>query len=265
MGIEAFAGIPHAKEVSIRIIFADDHNLIRETVGILLRTLARNVDVVEASTFGEAVAKASSGPAPELIILDLFMPGMNHLHGVEEMRGKFPRVPIVILTGSVDLDDAYAAMERGASGYIPKTIGSQAMINALRRVLTGETFMPSMLVADSEKLDLGKTDPARASESGELAKSNPLNKLTPREREVVQLLTGGHQNKEIARLLGLQEITVKVHLKGIYLKLGVVNRTQAVRSVIELGLDASTRRHLTTGSPSLDQRKQKSEPVSSNT
>lgn len=209
--------------------------------------------MVEASTFGEAVARASSGPIPDLIILDLYMPGMNHLRGVEEMHGKFPRVPIVILTGSVDLDDAYAALERGASGYIPKTIGSQAMIHALRRVLSGETFMPSMLVADSEKLELGKAEPAPMTSDGAMAKSNPLSKLTPREREVVQLLTGGHQNKEIARLLGLQEITVKVHLKGIYRKLGVVNRTQAVRSVIELGLDASTRRHLTTGSPAPEQ------------
>jgi DNA-binding NarL/FixJ family response regulator len=231
----------------MRIIFADDHNLIRETVGTLVRKVASNVDLVEASNFGEAVAKASSGSVPDLIILDLYMPGMNHLRGVEEMRSKFPRVPVVILTGSVDLDDAYAALERGASGYIPKTIGSQAMLNALRMVLAGEKFLPSMLVADSEKLELGTAAREDRSDGGESAKTSPLNKLTPREREVVQLLTAGHPNKEIARRLGLQEITVKVHLKGIYRKLGVVNRTQAVRSVIELGLDSSTRRKLGTG------------------
>lgn len=246
----------------MRIIFADDHNLIRETVGMLVRKVASNVDLVEACNFGEALAKASSGSVPDLIILDLYMPGMNHLRGVEEMREKFPRVPVVILTGSVDLDDAYAALERGASGYIPKTIGSQAMLNALRMVLAGEKFLPSMLVADSEKLELGTASVDGKSEGGEAAKTNPLNKLTPREREVVQLLTAGHPNKEIARRLGLQEITVKVHLKGIYRKLGVVSRTQAVRSVIELGLDSSTRRKLTTGASLTDGWRQK-EPAAS--
>ena len=240
----------------MRIIFADDHNLIRETVGMLVRKVASNVDLVEACNFGEALAKASSGTVPDLIILDLYMPGMNHLRGVEEMREKFPRVPVVILTGSVDLDDAYAALERGASGYIPKTIGSQAMLNALRMVLAGEKFLPSMLVADSEKLELGTASADGKSEDGEAAKTNPLNKLTPREREVVQLLTAGHPNKEIARRLG------KVHLKGIYRKLGVVSRTQAVRSVIELGLDSSTRRKLTTGASLTDGWRQK-EPAAS--
>ena len=223
----------------MRIVFADDHNLIRETVGILLKRITSDVDVIEASNYPEALVKASSGSAPDLIILDLFMPGMNHLKGLEEMRQKFPRVPIVILTGSVDLNDAYAALENGASGYIPKTIGSQPMLNALRLVLSGERFLPSMLVADAEKLDL-----SGEGRGAEMQPGNPLGKLTPREREVVALLTAGHPNKEIARRLGLQEITVKVHLKGIYRKLGVANRTQAVRTVMELGLDPSMRRQL---------------------
>ncbi len=158
-----------------------------------------------------------------------------------------------------------SALARGASGYIPKTIGSQAMLNALRRVIDGETFMPSMLVADSEKLNLGNSDSERQADDIEAAKSNPLHKLTPREREVVLLLTAGHSNKEIARQLELQEIAVKVHLKGIYRKLGVINRTQAVRSVIELGFDASTRRHLSNAQPAAARRNLKSEPVRSGT
>lgn len=105
-GKETQTVFPLAEEVSIRIVFADDHNLIRETVGILLTKLAKDVEVVEASTFDEALAKAMSGPPPDLIILDLYMPGMNHLRGVEEMRARFQHVPIVILTGSVDLNDA---------------------------------------------------------------------------------------------------------------------------------------------------------------
>lgn len=229
----------------MRIVFADDHNLIRETVGILISKISSDVELVEASSWPEAMSKAASGATPDLIILDLYMPGMNHLDGVKETQSRFPHVPVVILTGAVDLDDAYAAMELGAAGYIPKTIGSKAMMGALRTVLSGEKFMPSMLVADSEKLHGDTRDAGKSTNS-----SSPLDKLTPRERDVVQLLTAGHPNKEIARHLGLQEITVKVHLKGIYRKLGVGNRTQAVRTVLELGLDSSIRRQMQAGAPS---------------
>ena len=223
----------------MRIVFADDHNLIRESVSALLKNISGEVEVLEASNFDEAVDKASLEPLPDLIILDLFMPGMNHLNGLEAMGRRFPGIPIVILTGAVDLNDAYTALERGAAGYIPKTIGCRAMLNALRLVLSGEKFLPSMLVAEAERVEA-----AGAESPGGGHSSTPLDKLTRREREVLSLLTGGHPNKEIARRLGLREITVKVHLKGVYRKLGVANRTQAVRTVFELGLSSAARRHL---------------------
>ena len=147
------------------------------------------------------------------------------------MRRRFPDLPIVILTGNPDQSDAYKCLEKGARGYIPKTIGAQAMLNALKLVLSGEKFLPSMLVAESERLEDQVIHP------GGSARPRPstLDKLTKREREVLSLLTGGHPNKEIARRLGLREITVKVHLKGVYRKLGVINRTQAVTAVLNLG------------------------------
>jgi len=224
----------------MRIVFADDHNLIRESVSTLLKKISGDVEVLEASNFDEAFDKASRGALPDLIILDLFMPGMNHLNGLDAMGRRFPGIPIVILTGSVDLNDAYSALERGAAGYIPKTIGCRAMLNALRLVLSGEKFLPLMLVAEAERME------AAGAESPESSVHNPtpLDKLTRREREVLSLLTAGHPNKEIARQMGLQEITVKVHLKGVYRKLGVANRTQAVRTVFELGLSGAARRHL---------------------
>ncbi len=224
----------------MRIVFADDHNLIRETVSGLLQNLAGEVEVLEAANFDEAVAKTSQGPLPDLIILDLFMPGMNHLNGLDVMRKRFPGVPIVILTGAVDLNDAYTALERGAAGYIPKTIGGQAMLNALRLVLSGEKFLPSMLVAETERVEAAGMETSE----GSFHNPTPLDRLTRREREVLSLLTGGHPNKEIARQLGLREITVKVHLKGVYRKLGVANRTQAVRTVFELGMNTAARRRL---------------------
>ena len=88
----------------MRIIFADDHNLIRETIGLLLQELASETEILEADDFDGALKQASSGATPELIILDLYMPGMNHLDGLNTMKEKFPSTPIVILTGSVDMD-----------------------------------------------------------------------------------------------------------------------------------------------------------------
>ena len=99
----------------MRIVFADDHNLIRESVSTLLKNLSDEVDVLEAANFDEAFDKAAREPLPDLIILDLFMPGMNHLNGLDVMGKRFPGVPIVILTGAVDLNDAYTALERGGS------------------------------------------------------------------------------------------------------------------------------------------------------
>ena len=224
----------------MRIVFADDHNLIRESVSTLLKKISGDVEVLEASNFDEAFDQACRGPLPDLIILDLFMPGMNHLNGLDAMGRRFPGIPIVILTGAVDLNDAYTALERGAAGYIPKTIGCRAMLNALRLVLSGEKFLPSMLVAEAERVEAAGAELPE----GSVHNPTPLDKLTRREREVLSLLTGGHPNKEIARRLGLREITVKVHLKGVYRKLGVANRTQAVRTVFELGLSSAARRHL---------------------
>ncbi|MCB2101113.1 MAG: response regulator transcription factor [Rhodobacterales bacterium] len=207
----------------MHILFADDHRLIREAVGGLLRDLDDTVTVHEADSFPDALDRLARMPQPDLVILDLLMPGMNRFIGLEVMRARCPAVPIVILTGVVDAADAQAALRHGANGFIPKTLGAEAMLGALRSVLAGGRFLPADLAA-------GAPSPTPCA-SGDTA----LGRLTQRERDVLSLLTAGHPNKEIARLLGLREITVKVHLKGVYRKLSVANRTQAVRAAIELG------------------------------
>jgi two-component system, NarL family, nitrate/nitrite response regulator NarL len=231
----------------VKIVFADDHTLIRESVSVLLRKLSSDTCIFEADNFDDAFAIASDLSSPDLIILDLFMPGMNHLSGIAVMRRHFPQTPIVILTGAIDMDDAYRALEHGANGYIPKTIGQKAMLSALRLILEGERFLPSQLVAQSER---GRNE-AGYQNLAYPKKNNPLRKLTPREREVLSHLTGGLSNKEIARKLGLQEITIKVHLKGVYRKLNVSNRTQAVTTALKLGGSL----HYTHGAPSLESSK----------
>ena len=150
------------------------------------------------------------------------MPGMNGLQGVEIMHRLHPAVPVVILSGHVEREEVLAAVRAGAAGYIPKTISGMALTNALRLVLAGESYLPPSIL-----LDNGSDEPKK--------KTTPLSSLSVREREILGYLIEGQTNKEIARRLDLQEITIKIHLRNVYRKIGAVNRAQAVRIAMSSG------------------------------
>lgn len=217
----------------MNILLADDHDLVRDGIVSFLKTAAPDITVSQAKDFAESLAIVDSDTNIDLTILDLNMPGMNGLSGLTVMRQKFPDVPVVILSGSVKRSDVLNALEHGASGYLPKTLSGKSLINALRLVLSGEKYIPSALLED----DGGSIRPGEIDLDG-LAPDNPLRQLTNREREVLALLTKGLSNKEIAKQLSVREITVKVHLTGIFKKLGAANRTQAVKIAMQLGWEA---------------------------
>jgi len=201
----------------VRILLADDHTLIRENLTEYLINLELDISVLEAGTFAEAFEIASQTPDLDLIILDLKMPGMDGLDGLRSMLDQYPKIPIVMLSGTARKSDILDAMKMGAKGFIPKTISRDAMNNALRLVLAGDTYIPSGALAELQEND-GAGD----------SEDSPLASLTKRELEVLDLLIEGHPNKQIAREMDLKEITVKVHLQNIYKKFGVSNRTHAV-------------------------------------
>ncbi|MEE9140861.1 MAG: response regulator transcription factor [Alphaproteobacteria bacterium] len=216
----------------MEILLADDHDLVRETLKFYLEKIEPDTRVIEAGTFSEALDQASKADSLDLIILDLQMPGMNRLSGLEVMRERFPDVPTVILSGVIQRDDILSAIQRGAAGVIPKTLSASGMTSALRLILAGETYLPSTVIS---KGGAGGAVSARDAFSPE----SPLNALTNRERDVLELLTtGGLTNKKIAEGLGIQEVTVKLHLRGIFRKLGASNRTQAVKIAMQLGWQA---------------------------
>ncbi|MEQ5776852.1 MULTISPECIES: response regulator transcription factor [unclassified Thalassospira] len=217
----------------MNILLADDHDLVRDGITSFLQTAAPDVTVAQAKDFAEALAIVNGERSIDLTILDLNMPGMNGLSGLTVMRQKYPDVPVVILSGSVKRSDVLNALEHGASGYLPKTLSGKSLINALRLVLSGEKYIPSALLED----DGGTIRPGEIDLDG-LEPDNPLRQLTNREREVLALLTKGLSNKEIAKQLSVREITVKVHLTGIFKKLGAANRTQAVKIAMQLGWEA---------------------------
>ncbi|SCA58029.1 Glycerol metabolism activator AgmR [Candidatus Terasakiella magnetica] len=217
----------------MKILIADDHNLVREGLRPFMEELDPNVTIVEAASFDEAYALADKTTGLDLILMDLKMPGMNGFDGLIKMCDTHTDTPVVILSGHFNRHDVLEAVERGAAGYVPKTISGSAMVNALRLVLSGEKYIPSAAFQDTPEDN--DDSPIGRSANNAAPKDGPLSRLSDREKEILGHLIEGNTNKEIARKLGLQEITVKVHLRNIYRKMEAANRAQAVRIALQNG------------------------------
>ncbi len=207
---------------SLRIIIADDHALIRELLERQIAELSDDVRVLHAASLQQVLDLAGGTEPLDLVLLDLRMPGMNGFAGLQAVRKALPHVPVAILSGQVDPQTIREALQAGAAGYLPKTMRAAGMLNALRLILAGERYIPDMALG-----------------AGELAaEGTGAGDLSRREQDVVKLLLRGDTNKEIARGLAIEEVTVALHLRSIYRKLGVRNRTQAVRLLLERGWEA---------------------------
>lgn len=200
----------------MRIILADDHVMIREGLRPFVERVAAATEVLEAGSFPEVVALLKKAPV-DLVILDLKMPGMNGYQGLVTLRRDYPAVRCVMLSAMSDREHVLEAIRLGADGFIPKQLSGAAMVSALQLVLSGERFIPAMLV------DANPDRPA-----GEL-----IGRLTPRERDILRLLREGHPNKVIANRLDVSEVTVKSHLGNVFRKLGVQNRLQAMKLLVD--------------------------------
>ena len=209
----------------MHILIADDHSLVRDGLKPFLSELAEGVGILDAGTLDDALKVAETVDDLGLVLLDLRMPGMNGFQGIARMREAHPDIRLVILSGHVERDDVLAAIQHGANGYIPKTISGASLINALRLVLAGETYLPTSILLES----------GSSSSERKPASATPLAGLSGREREILGYLIEGQTNKEIARKLDLQEITIKIHLRNVYRKIGAVNRAQAVRIAMSAG------------------------------
>lgn len=215
----------------MKILVADDHKLVRDGLKPFLQELAPDVEILDAANIEEALNAASAAGDVSLVLLDLMMPGMDGLKGLESLRAKCPNVPVVIVSGFSSRDHVVAAVQAGAAGFIPKTVSGTAMVNALRLVLSGEKYLPSSTFFDEPGSQMGMpTNLLRP-----VGVPPPFDKLSRREAEILALLVDGRTNKEIAICLDLQEITIKVHLRNVYRKIGAANRAQAVRIAMSSG------------------------------
>ena len=213
----------------MRVLIADDHELIQEGLKTVLQRLASEVTVVACGDFAGALESASKGELFDLAILDLHMPGMHGVMGVEAFCAHFSDPPLVVISGHYRRGEILETLRRGAAGFLPKSLKADVVVNALRLVLSGEKFLPAELLAEVDPV--ADTADARAGNGA----SASLGLLTQREAEVLEQLLKGLSNKGIGRALGIREVTVKLHLRSIYRKLGAKNRTQAVKVALAAG------------------------------
>jgi DNA-binding NarL/FixJ family response regulator len=206
----------------IRVLVADDHPLVRSGISSVLATQNDFTVVGEAANGDEAVALASS-LAPDLVLMDLRMPVRNGVDATAEILRAHPSVRVVVLTTYASDGEVLRAIEAGAVGYLLKDVPHEELFRALRAVARGERYLAPLV---TERLMARWQQP-------------PAGALTDREREVLHCVARGAANKHIAAMLGVTEPTVKAHLVRVFEKLGVENRTAAVRVAMERGLIAS--------------------------
>ena len=211
-----------ASKVLSKILIADDHALYRQGLGTLLDALNPEIKVVEASSYPEAIRAANEIDDLDLVLADLGMPGMERFAGLSALIRSLDDVPLVVVSAAESSEEMSMAMDCGAHGYIPKTLDSSNVVTAVEQVLNGEIFLPPTLIG---------WEPGQGVPQGA---GGPH--LTPRQRDVLNLMADGQSNKEIARVLGLAEGTIKLHVTGLLKVLDANNRTQAVIKATALGL-----------------------------
>lgn len=211
------------RPAKVRIVVIDDHTLFRRGITALLARVP-DFEVVGEAADGFEGIKAVAAGKPDVVLLDLNMPGISGVEATQAILRETPGAHIVILTVSEEAEDLMAVLRAGALGYLLKNIESDFLVDSIRRAASGDSVMsPEMTGKLLRELRAG-TDTAAVPE------------LSPREREIVACLTRGASNKEIARDLGVAESTVKIHVQHILRKLDLTSRVQVAVWAIEHGI-----------------------------
>lgn len=218
----------------MKVLVVDDHPLIQEAVSNVLRRLGERVDIDLAGDCNRGLDIATQGAEPDLVLLDLNLPGLSGIAALKAWRSKFPAVPVIVLSAASDQQTLLAALGAGAAGFIPKSSSNEVMLAAVRLVLEGGKYLPPEVLSPSGH--------ARASRRArQPAPSLAALGLTERQIEILRLIADGASNKTICRHLGLAERTVKAHVTAVFRALNVTSRTQAAISASSLGLGRATR------------------------
>jgi DNA-binding NarL/FixJ family response regulator len=219
----------------MRIVLALQQKLFRDALAHYLQVAGPEADIVEACNQEGVLCAAAQAPAPDLILLDAELPGLDGLKGLEAMRQIAPNSRIALLADKRTRSEAQAALAQGAVGILSKDLSGRVMLKAPERIRAGVRYVPAgFLPASRQAAGIEFTRPSRAHEAP-CGIALPLSQLTRREREVLRFLIEGLSNREIAERLAIKDITVSFHLKGLFRKLKAMNRTQAAITAMRLG------------------------------
>lgn len=222
----------------MKILIADDHWVVRESLKQVMRRLQQTLDVFEAETFAEAEETLARHPDIDLMLVDLVMPGFEEFDGLRRLRATFPDTPVVVISVHEDVDHVMRSLEQGVIGYIPKSSGGQEIERALERVLEGEVSFPRRIIERStaatapKPVSAAARPAAPAPVAAAAAPERDTDLLTARERDVLALLGQGYSVKRIASELDLSSQTVRVHLGNVMKKLNMRDRSEAVHYAI---------------------------------
>lgn len=213
----------------IRVAIADDQTLMRQGLASLL-AISDEVDVVGHAADGDEALAVVADLRPDVLLLDLRMPGRDGIATLEELRDRGDRTPVLVLTTFDDDELVLRAMRAGAKGYMLKDVALEELVGAIRTLADGGTLVQPAL---TDRLLRSIDDRPPPDDFTHLPPPEPL---TARETEILRLLAGGYTNREIAEAMFLAEGTVKNHISTVLTKLGVRDRTRAVLRALHLGL-----------------------------
>ncbi len=214
---------------AIRVVIADDQTLMRQGLRSLLG-ISEEVAVVGEAADGDEALDRVAELAPDVLLLDLRMPGRDGIATLEALRERGSEVPVLVLTTFDDDELVLRALRAGTRGYLLKDVALEELVGAIRALAAGETLVQPAL---TDRLLRGLSTRPEPDDFTHLPTPEPL---TPRETEVLRLLASGFTNRQIAEALFLAEGTVKNHISTVLAKLGVKDRTRAVLRALHLGL-----------------------------
>lgn len=204
-----------SREPPVKVIIVDDHPLYLEAISRHVGRAFRGAEISAFSSLDGALDSLSNEPA-DLVVLDYSMPGMNGVEGLLRVLAVAGGAPVAVMSGVASRQDIFACIKAGARGFLPKTLEGRVVSDALSVIKHGGTYVPTDLLTNAAEVE-APTPP------GEI----DISTLSPREREMLRMVSAGASNKEIARQLELQEVTVKFYMTRLFRRLGVKNRSQA--------------------------------------
>lgn len=212
----------------MNVLLVEDHRLVADAMQLMLRDIEPDIDITSCYSTQHALSIIDAGKSFDLVLTDLFMPGIDGLGLLAGLHNRRSRVPVVVISGRDDDRFIRAAIEQGAAGFIPKTLPGAEVIAGLRHIIAGGRFFPQRFSADGNATP--RIDDAAA----------PIDEDAPRpgkkQLQVLQLMADGNSNKQISQIVGITEATVKYHTSQLFRLFGVRNRTSCVREAQQRGL-----------------------------